>query len=165
MAIPLSSSSRVAWAVTLGVSEDGQVGDVQQPRLGDGLAPVADGQVVAALAHYPALLDYVHGQRVVAGGHHAPNVVGLDDVVAAVEEGDFVGQADADERAARTLGAVFERRGNLAALRHATGGREQVQRAVDQRVVERHANSALGRDEVYDAAIAAVAMRALSSNP
>src|SRR5262249_15568903 len=77
-----------------------------------------------------------------------------------VEKAHFVWHADAYQRTARALGAVFERWGDVGALRQTAQSLDREGGHVEQLLVEDHPHALLGGDEVNDAFIALVAVLA-----
>ena len=105
-------------------------------------------QLVAGLADNGSLSLHVNGNGVIPGGSHPADVLRSDSLTLLGDEVHLVGQANADQGAARALGAVHQGLGNLPRRRHAANPRQQPQCAVDQPIIEWDRHPLTGLDEI-----------------
>ena len=141
----------------LHVAEQRHLRRIDQPDLGQQAAFELDGQFIGRLAQVRALFLRIQRQSVLPSrqqpAHLAAVVVGR-----LAEQRGLVGQADAHQRAARTLRAVVQGRRHHARFAHPSHAPEQLAGPIHQRFIERHGHAAPRADEVQDTAIAGVAV-------
>src|SRR5579875_3508342 len=138
----------------LHIADQCHVRNIDEPNVRFGLIPRADVQALTLLPHRGALTDHVKRARLIARRDETANLLGLD----SAQEIHLIGQANAHERTAGALRAVYQRRRRYRLSRRLTESPQGLQRLGDQHVVELYGKALLGRSIVNIAVVASVAV-------
>jgi hypothetical protein len=120
-----------------------------------------DPEDVAGLADGEALGIEVQRAKIVSGGEQTTWLRRRAILGGGLEfeaSPGFVGQADADQRATRALGAILQGRGNGTGFGQGAGLGEGLKGFVDECLVDRDSDALLGFDVIEDGLIAGISV-------